>query len=86
MAVLSKQNLKWVIIITYIGIISVSSVLQSPTLKTMAVLALGAICLICEFLSLRSLQPNDVNYKSDSRQTWLLIVLTIALIIVNFLV
>ena len=86
MAALSKQNHKWVIILTFISIIIVPGMLQSPMLKTIAVVGLGGICLLFEFLSLKNLSSSATNYKSEFRQTLLLIVLTVILLVVNFLV
>ena len=86
MATLSKPNYKWVIILTFIGIILVPSMMPSPTFKTVAVLGLGAICLFFEFLALKNINPVTENYKSESRQTLVLILLTIILLVVNFFV
>jgi hypothetical protein len=87
MAILSqKQSYKWIIIVSFISIILVPSMIQSPTFKTTSVLGLGAVCLLFEFLSLKSLNSGIENYKSEVRQTLILIVLTIILIVVNFLV
>jgi heme/copper-type cytochrome/quinol oxidase subunit 4 len=86
MAALSKQNYKWVIILTFIGIILVPSMVPSPTFKTIALIGLGVVCLFFELLSFRSLHSNDENFKSEYRQTLLLIILTITLLVVTFFV
>ena len=86
MAALPKQNYKWVIIITFIGIILVPSMMPSPTFKTIALIAFGAVCLFFELLSLRSINSNAENFKSEYRQTLVLIMLTITLLVVNFFI
>jgi hypothetical protein len=86
MAVLSKQNYKWLIIIVFISIILVPSMIPSPTFKAIVIVALGALCLLFEFLSLKSLNSSAENFKSEFRQTLFLILVTIILLVVNFLV
>lgn len=87
MAILSnRQSYKWVIILTFIGIILVPGMMPSPMFKTITVLALGAVCLLFEFLSLKNLDSKTEDFKSEFRQTLLLIALTIILLVVNFLV
>ena len=86
MATLSKPNYKWVIILTFIGIILVPSMMPSPTFKTVAVLGLGAISLFFEFLSLKNINSATKNFKAESRQTWVLILMTIILLVFNFVV
>lgn len=82
----SKQSHKWFIIISFIGIILVPSMMPSPTFKTVSVISLGAICLLFEFLNLKNLDSKSESFKSETRQTWLLIGLTVILVVVNFLV
>lgn len=86
MAALSKQSYKWIIIVTFVGIILVPGIMPSAIFKTTSLVILGSICLLFEFLSLRNLDAKAVNYKSENRQTLLLILLTIILVGLNFIV
>lgn len=87
MALLSnKHSYKWYIILSFIGIILIPSMIPSPTFKTISALGLGAICLLFEFLNLKNLDSKAENFKTESRQTWVLIMLTIILLVVNFLI
>jgi hypothetical protein len=47
---------------------------------------LGGLCLIFEVLSLRSLKNTEEKYQAKFRQTVILFVLTILLLVVNFLI
>lgn len=86
MAVLAKQNYKWIIIVTFVGILFIPGMMPSALFKMIALVGLGSVCLIFEFLSLRNLDSKADDFKSEFRQTWLLIALTIILLVVNFLV
>lgn len=82
----TSKSYKWFIILSFLGIIFVPGMMPSPTFKTAALGVLGAICLLFEFLSLKNLNSSSDNFKSEFRQTLLLIALTIALLGVNFVV
>ncbi len=84
MTLLKKQNYKWIIVLSFLGIIFVPGMLPSPTFKTPVLVVFGGICLICELLYLRSLDAKTENFKSDFRQTLALILFTIILLVVNF--
>jgi hypothetical protein len=54
--------------------------------KSIALGVFGGGCLFFELLSLKSLKINANNYRSEFRQTVLLIFLTIMLLIVNLVI
>lgn len=85
MAILSKQSYRWIIVLTFLGIIILPGMMPSPTLRNTTLGVLGFICLICQFLNLRIVDPNR-NRKTDIVQSWILILFTIVLLIVNFMV
>ncbi|WP_435354547.1 hypothetical protein [Emticicia sp. SJ17W-69] len=60
--------------------------IPSPMFKTVSAISLGVICLLFEFLNLKNLDSKAESFKSEARQTWILIGLTVILIVVNFLV
>lgn len=86
MTFLSNQNFKWVIIVLFLGVIIAPAQMPSPTFKSIALGVLGGGCLFFEFLSLRSLKSSAENYRSEFRQTLLLIFLTVMLLIVNLVI
>lgn len=86
MTFLSSQNFKWIIIVLFLGLIIAPAQMPSPTFKSIALGILGGGCLFFEVLSLRSLKNNSENYRSEFRQTVLLIILTILLLIVNLVI
>ncbi len=86
MTFLSNQNFKWVIIVLFLGVIIAPAQMPSPTFKSIALGVLGGSCLFFEFLSLRSLKSSAENYRSEFRQTLLLIFLTVMLLIVNLVI
>jgi membrane-bound ClpP family serine protease len=83
---ISNQNYKWIIILLFLGIIIIPSQISSPTIKSAALGVLGGLCLIFEVLSLRSLKNTEEKYQAKFRQTVILFVLTILLLVVNFLI
>lgn len=86
MTFLSSQNFKWIIVVLFLGLIIAPAQMPSPTFKSIALGVLGGGCLFFEVLSLRSLKSNSENYRSEFRQTVLLITLTILLLIVNLVI
>ncbi len=86
MTFLSSQNFKWIIVVLFLGLIIAPAQMPSPTFKSIALGVLGGGCLFFEVLSLRSLKNNSENYRSEFRQTVLLITLTILLLIVNLVI
>ena len=86
MTFLSSQNFKWIIVVLFLGLIIAPAQMPSPTFKSIALGVLGGGCLFFEVLSLRSLKNNSENYRSEFRQTVLLIALTILLLIVNLVI
>jgi hypothetical protein len=84
MTFLTKQNYKWVIIILFLGIIVGPSQIPSPTFKSLILAVFGGGALFFELLSLRSLKKTDEKFQTNFRQTMLLIVLTVLLLVVNF--
>lgn len=86
MTFLSSQNYKWIIVVLFLGLVIVPAQMPSPTFKSIALGVLGGSCLFFEVLSLRSLKKNSENYRSEFRQTVLLIALTIMLLIVNLVI
>ena len=85
MAVLSKQSYRWIIVLTFLGIIILPGMMPSPTLRNTTLGALGLICLIFQFLNLKVVDPGR-SRKTDVVQSWVLILFTIILLIVNFMV
>lgn len=86
MTFLSSQNFKWIIIVLFFGLIIAPAQMPSPTFKSIALGVLGGGCLFFELLSLRSLKNTTENYRSEFRQTVLLIFLTIMLLVVNLVI
>lgn len=86
MTFLSNQNYKWIIIVLFLGVIIAPAQMPSPTFKSIALGVLGGGCIIFELLSLRSLKSNTENYRSEFRQTVLLIFLTVMLLVVNLVI
>lgn len=86
MTFLSSQNYKWIIVVLFLGLIIAPSQIPSPMFKSIALGVFGGGCLFFELLSLRSLKNSVENYQSQFRQTVLLIVLTILLLIVNLVI
>jgi hypothetical protein len=86
MTFLSSQNFKWIIIVLFLGLIIAPAQMPSPTFKSIALGVLGGGCMFFEFLSLRSLKSSAENYRSQFRQTVLLIFLTVMLLIVNLVI
>jgi hypothetical protein len=84
MAALSKQNYKWIIVITFLGIIFVPGLMPAAIFKTIALVVFGGICLLFEFLYLKDIPANAP--KSEKSQTILLIFLTIVLLGLNFII
>lgn len=83
---ISNQNYKWIIILLFLGIIIIPSQISSPTIKNGAIGVLGGLCLLFEILSLKSLKNGQEKYQTKFRQTVILFVLTILLLVVNFLI
>jgi hypothetical protein len=86
MTFLSKQNFKWIIIVLFLGLVVAPAQIPSPMFKSIALGAFGGGCLFFELLSLKSLKNNADTYRSEFRQTVLLIFLTIMLLIVNLVI
>lgn len=86
MTFLSSQNFKWIIIVLFLGVVIAPAQMPSPTFKSMALGVLGGGCIFFELLSLRSLKKSAENYRSEFRQTILLIFLTAMLLIVNLVI
>jgi hypothetical protein len=85
MAVLSKQSYKWIIVLTFLAIIIVPGMMPSPTLRNTTLGIVGGLCLIFQFLNLKVVNP-ERSRKADIIQSWVLILFTIILLIVNFMV
>lgn len=86
MTFLSSQNYKWIIVVLFLGLIVVPAQIPSPMFKSIALGVFGGGCLFFELLSLRSLKNSTEKYRSEFRQTVLLIFLTIMLLIVNLVI
>ncbi len=86
MTFLSSQNYKWVIVVLFLGLVIAPAQMPSPMFKSITLGVFGGGCLFFQLLSLRSLKNNTENYQSQFRQTVLLIVLTIMLLIVNLVI
>jgi len=86
MALIAKHSYKWFIILSFLGIIILPGQMPSPMLRTGTIVALGAICLLFEFITLTNINSATPNRKTELVQTWILIVLTILLLVVNFMV
>jgi len=86
MTFLSNQNFKWIIIGLFLGLVIAPAQIPSPLFKSIALGVFGGGCLFFELLSLKSLKINANNYRSEFRQTVLLIFLTIMLLIVNLVI
>ena len=86
MTFLSNQNYKWIIIVLFLGLVIAPAQIPSPMFKSIALGVFGGGCLFFELLSLRSLKSNSDKYRSEFRQTVLLIFLTIMLLIVNLVI
>ena len=85
MAVLSKQSYRWIIVLSFLGIIILPGMMPSPTLRNTTLGALGLICLVFQFLNMGVVTP-DRSRRADIIQAWILILFTIILLIVNFMV
>lgn len=85
MAVLSKKSYRWIIVLTFLGIIILPGMMPSPTLRNTTLGVLGLVCLVCQFLNMRIIDP-ERNRKTDVIQSWILFLFTIVLLIVNFMV
>lgn len=85
MAVLSKQSYRWIIVLTFLGIIILPGMMPSPTLRNTTLGTLGLICLIFQFLNLKVVDPAR-SRKTDVIQSWVLILFTVILLVVNFMV
>jgi membrane-bound ClpP family serine protease len=83
---ISNQNYKWIIILLFLGLVIVPAQIPSPMIKNGAIGVLGGFCLLFEFLSLKSLKNSEEMYQTKFRQTSLLIVLTVLLLVVNFVI
>jgi hypothetical protein len=86
MTFLSNQNFKWIIIVLFLGLVVAPAQIPSPMFKSIALGVFGGGCLFFELLSLKSLKNNADTYRSEFRQTILLIFLTIMLLIVNLVI
>ena len=85
MAVLSKQSYRWIIVLSFLAIIILPGMMPSPTLRNTTLGVVGLICLIFQFLNLNTVDPNR-SRKADVIQSWILLLFTIILLIVNFMV
>ena len=85
MAFLSKRSFVWIIVLSFLGIILVPGIVQSPSVRNTILGVFGSICLLFQFLNL-SAGSTERSKKSDLVQGIILIVLTITLLVVNFLV
>ncbi|AFK04420.1 hypothetical protein Emtol_3291 [Emticicia oligotrophica DSM 17448] len=86
MTFFTNQNYKWTIIILFLGLIIAPAQMPSPTFKSIALAVLGGGCLFFELLSLRSLKKDGQNFRTEFRQTTLLITLTALLLVVNLVI
>jgi hypothetical protein len=86
MTFLSNQNYKWILVVLFMGLIFAPAQIPSPMIKSIALGVFGGGCLFFGLLSLRSLKKNADNYRSEFRQTALLILLTVMLLIVNLVI
>lgn len=86
MTFLSNQNYKWIIVVLFLGLVIAPAQMPSPMFKSIALGVFGGGCLFFELLSLKSLKNNSHKYRSEFRQTVLLIFLTIMLLIVNLVI
>ena len=83
---ISNQNYKWITILLFLGLVIAPAQIPSPMIKNIVIGTLGGLCLIFEVLSLKSLKSGEENYQSKFRQTVILFVLTILLLVVNFVI
>lgn len=86
MTFLSNQNYKWIILVLFLGLVFVPAQIPSPMFKSIALGFFGGGCLFFELLSLKSLKNTANTYRSEFRQTVLLIILTVMLLIVNLVI
>ena len=86
MTFLSHQNYKWIIIILFLGLVIIPAQIPSPNFKSIALAIFGGGSLFFEMLSLRSLNRNETEYRTNFKQTILLIVLTVLLLVVNLVI
>lgn len=82
-----KENFKWVIIITFFGLVFLpGKVPPLPALKFSVVGVMGGLCLLYQLFYLKNVAPTTETPKSDTRQTLILMLLTIGVIVAYFVI
>jgi hypothetical protein len=87
MAIFSKRSFVWIIVLSFLGIILLPGMVQSPSTRNIILAVFGSICLLFQFISMAIGGSNsERNPKTDRIQSIVLLILTVTLLIVNFLV
>jgi hypothetical protein len=75
-----KKNYKWIVLISFLALIFLPKQMPIASLKWAVIILTTALCIYFEFISLK-----DAN-KSETKQTYLLMVLTLAMAVVNIMI
>jgi hypothetical protein len=75
-----KKNYKWIVLISFLALIFVPKLMPITSLKWGVIIITTVLCLFFEFASLK-----DATQK-ETKQTWLLMVLTVAMAVVNIMI
>lgn len=87
MALFKKENYKWIIILTFFGLIFLPGKMPPlPAIKFSVVGLMGGLCLLYQLIYLKNVVPTTENPKTDARQTLILMFLTIGVIVAYFLI
>ena len=77
---LKQENYKWIVFLSFLALIFVPKQMPIDSAKWALIIIFGLICLFFEYVSLKN------STKGESRQTYLLMLLTIVMAVVNFLI
>jgi hypothetical protein len=77
---LKPESYKWIVLISFLALIFLPKQMPLDWLKWIITILFGLICLIFEFASLKN------STKGEARQTYLLMLFTVIMAVVNFLV
>ncbi|PLK44582.1 hypothetical protein [Emticicia sp. TH156] len=88
MAIFSKRSFVWIIVLSFLGIILLPGMIQSPSTRHIILVVFGSICLLFQLISMAigGSSSTERNPKTDRIQSIVLLILTITLLVVNFLV
>ncbi|UTA66246.1 hypothetical protein [Emticicia sp. 21SJ11W-3] len=87
MAIFSKRSFVWIIVLSFLGIILLPGMIQSPSTRHIILAVFGSICLLFQLISMATGGNSaERNPKTDRIQSIVLLILTITLLVVNFLV